>query len=72
MGARVQGVILDVDGTLVDSNLAHARAWAEVLREAGHDISVERLRRLNGMRSDKLLPAAVGLDKDSPEGKRLS
>jgi HAD superfamily hydrolase (TIGR01509 family) len=66
------GVILDVDGTLVDSNLAHARAWTEVLGQAGYDVTVERLWRLIGMGSDKLLPAAIGVDKDSPEGKRLS
>jgi HAD superfamily hydrolase (TIGR01509 family) len=69
---RARGVILDVDGTLVDSNLAHAEAWAEVLREAGYGVSVEHLRRLIGMGSDKLLPAAIGVEKDSPEGKRLS
>jgi HAD superfamily hydrolase (TIGR01509 family) len=69
---RANGVILDVDGTLVDSNLAHAQAWAEVLREAGYDVTVERLRRLIGMGSDKLLPAAIGVEKDSPEGKQLS
>jgi HAD superfamily hydrolase (TIGR01509 family) len=68
----VRGVILDVDGTLVDSNLAHARAWAEVLGEAGYEVTVERLWRLIGMGSDKLLPAAIGVEKDSPEGKRLS
>jgi phosphoglycolate phosphatase-like HAD superfamily hydrolase len=71
-GRRFDAVILDVDGTLVDSNDAHARAWAEVLHEAGYDVSVERLRRLIGMGSDKLLPAAAGIEKDSPMGKQLS
>ena len=28
-------VILDVDGTLVDSNDAHAHAWVEAFAEAG-------------------------------------
>lgn len=71
-GRRFDAVILDIDGTLVDSNDAHARAWAEVLHEAGYDVPVERLRRLIGMGSDRLLPAAVGLEKDSPMGKQLS
>ena len=31
----LQAVILDVDGTLVDSNDAHARAWVEAFAEAG-------------------------------------
>jgi HAD superfamily hydrolase (TIGR01509 family) len=68
----VRGLILDVDGTLVDSNLAHAQAWAEVLGQAGYAVTVEQLRRLIGMGSDKLLPAAIGVEKDSAEGKRLS
>jgi phosphoglycolate phosphatase-like HAD superfamily hydrolase len=66
------GVILDVDGTLVLSNAAHARAWAEVLSEAGYQVPIDDLQRLIGMGSDKLLPAAIGVDKDSALGKRLS
>lgn len=72
MAKTIQAVILDVDGTLVDSNDAHARAWCDVLRDAGYDITVERVLRLIGMGSDKLLPQAVGIEKDSPEGKQLS
>jgi beta-phosphoglucomutase-like phosphatase (HAD superfamily) len=33
MTDRVRGVILDIDGTLVNSNDAHARAWVEALAE---------------------------------------
>lgn len=72
MSQHGKGLILDVDGTLVDSNDAHARAWAEVLGAAGFDAPVERLRRLIGMGSDKFLPAAVGLDKNTPLGKQLT
>ncbi|MBV9545518.1 MAG: HAD family hydrolase, partial [Chloroflexi bacterium] len=70
--ARFEGVILDVDGTLVDSNDAHARAWAETLREHGYEVPVDRLRRLIGMGSDRLLPAAVEISKDSPLGETLA
>ncbi|HEV7664015.1 MAG TPA: HAD family hydrolase [Chloroflexota bacterium] len=68
----MRGVLLDIDGTLVDSNDAHARAWHDVLTEAGYQVTVDKLRRLIGMGSDKLLPRAVGVEKDSPTGKRLS
>lgn len=50
-----EAVILDVDGTLVDSNDAHARAFAEVL-----DVPFERVRPLIGMGSDKLMPRLTG------------
>jgi HAD superfamily hydrolase (TIGR01509 family) len=69
----IEGVLLDVDGTLVDSNLAHARAWRDAFDEARVDApSVENIHRLIGMGGDKLLPAAVGLTEDSPLGKRLA
>ena len=65
-------VILDVDGTLIDSNDAHAASWTETLAEAGHDVPFERIRLMIGMGGDKLLPAAVGIEIDSPEGERLA
>jgi phosphoglycolate phosphatase-like HAD superfamily hydrolase len=72
VAGRLRGVLLDIDGTLVDSNDAHAAAWYDVLTEAGYQVSRDDLRRLIGMGSDKLLPRAVGVDKASPDGKRLS
>jgi HAD superfamily hydrolase (TIGR01509 family) len=69
----VRGVLFDVDGTLVDSNVAHAQAWHDTFAEARLDGGdVERIRRLIGMGSDKLLPTAVGIDKDSPQGEQLA
>jgi HAD superfamily hydrolase (TIGR01509 family) len=69
----VRGVLFDVDGTLVDSNVAHAQAWHDTFAEAGLDGGdVERIRRLIGMGSDKLLPTAVGIDKHSPQGEQLA
>jgi HAD superfamily hydrolase (TIGR01509 family) len=65
-------VILDVDGTLVDSNDAHAHAWVEAFREAGREIDFGRVRRLIGMGGDKLMPEAAGLHEESPEGKAIS
>lgn len=68
----VRGVILDVDGTLVDSNDAHAHAWVEALAENGIHVPVERVRRLIGMGGDKLLPLVSGLSEDCPQGQRIS
>jgi HAD superfamily hydrolase (TIGR01509 family) len=69
----LQGVLLDVDGTLIDSNDAHAHAWIDALREFGRDdIPFERVRPLIGMGGDKLLPMLLGVEKDSPEGKRFA
>jgi HAD superfamily hydrolase (TIGR01509 family) len=72
-GRRIEGVILDVDGTLVDSNRLHAQAWFDTFREAGLDGgTVLDIMRLIGMGSDKLVPAAVGVGGESEEAARLS
>lgn len=69
---NLKAVLLDVDGTLVDSNDAHAQAWLEVLEQNGYQTTFERVRELIGKGGDKLLPEVTGVAKDSAEGKRLS
>lgn len=71
-GAGVRAVLLDVDGTLIDSNDAHARAWAGALAAHGYVVSFDRVRPLIGMGGDKLLPALVGLDPESGEADRIA
>jgi HAD superfamily hydrolase (TIGR01509 family) len=68
----LKAVLLDIDGTLVDSNDAHAQAWLEVFDHNGYSTPFERIRELIGEGSDKLLPQVTGLDPESHEGKRLS
>jgi HAD superfamily hydrolase (TIGR01509 family) len=68
----VRGVLLDIDGTLVESNDAHAHAWVKALAESGRTVPFEVVRPLIGMGGDKLLPKVCGLDAESPEGKRVS
>jgi HAD superfamily hydrolase (TIGR01509 family) len=65
-------VLLDVDGTLVDSNDAHARAWVRALAEHGVTVPYEKVRSLIGKGGDKLLPEVAGSDADSPKGKAIS
>jgi HAD superfamily hydrolase (TIGR01509 family) len=72
MVRSVTGVILDVDGTLVDSNAAHAHAWVDALSEHGYELDVPRVQRLIGMGTDKLLPTLIGIEKDSPLGNTLT
>ncbi|MDB4948922.1 MAG: hydrolase, haloacid dehalogenase-like family [Gemmatimonadetes bacterium] len=70
--SRPRAAILDVDGTLIDSNDAHAAAWVDAGREAGHEIAFDRVRRLIGKGGDKVLPELTGIQEDSPEGKRIT
>jgi HAD superfamily hydrolase (TIGR01509 family) len=69
---RIEGVLLDVDGTLVDSNDAHAHAWVKALAEAGVGADFATVRRLIGKGGDKLLPEVLGISADSPRGKAIS
>jgi HAD superfamily hydrolase (TIGR01509 family) len=60
---RFRAVLLDIDGTLVDSNDAHALAWHDALAEHHVDIAPARLRRLIGMGGKFLLATvAPGID----------
>lgn len=68
---RFRGVIFDVDGTLIDSNDAHARAWVDAFTEAGVDVPFEEVRRLIGKGGDKLMPEVASIEKESPEGERI-
>jgi phosphoglycolate phosphatase-like HAD superfamily hydrolase len=63
--------ILDIDGTLLDSNDAHARAWVDVFTEFGYKTTFDQVRPLIGMGGDKLMPTVVGLQDDSDLGKRI-
>ena len=68
----LKGVIFDVDGTLVDSNDAHAQSWVETFAEAGYDVPFDVVRPLIGMGGDKLLPRTIGVSNESEEGKKLT
>lgn len=69
---HVKGAIFDVDGTLINSNDAHARAWVAALAEAGVEVSFSETRLLIGMGGDKLLPTLANVDESSALGKRIS
>jgi HAD superfamily hydrolase (TIGR01509 family) len=65
MGKGYRAVLLDVDGTLVDSNYPHTVAWWQAFREAGLDVPMWRIHRAIGMGADQLIPHV--LDGSSPE-----
>jgi HAD superfamily hydrolase (TIGR01509 family) len=56
-------VLLDVDGTLVDTTYLHTLAWFRALRHAGVPRTMAELHRLIGMGSDKLLEAILGEER---------
>lgn len=69
----LEGVILDVDGTLVLSNDAHAQAWVEAFSAYGYDVPFEKVRPLIGMGGDHVIPKMVPeLNDREGTGKDIS
>jgi HAD superfamily hydrolase (TIGR01549 family) len=59
----VPAALLDVDGTLVDTNYHHTLAWFRAFREQGIVLPLWRIHRHIGMGGDQLVPALVpGID----------
>ena len=68
----LKAVLFDVDGTLVDSNDAHAHAWVKAFADSGITVEFEHVRRCIGMGGDKLMPEVSGLEEDSPLGATIA
>ena len=60
--------ILDIDGTLVDTNYQHAVAWYRAFRQSGIVLPVWRLHRHIGMGGDQLVAALAGEGFDEKYG----
>ena len=52
--------ILDIDGTLVDTNYQHALAWYRSFRQHGVVLPIWRIHRHIGMGGDQLVAALAG------------
>jgi len=68
---KLRVVILDIDGTLLLSNDAHARAFVEAGKSLGLSADIRSIRPLIGKGGDKLIPEAFGFDAESEPGKKL-
>ena len=60
--------VLDVDGTLMDSNYQHALAWYRAFRSLGETFPIWRIHRLIGMGGDQLVAALGGDDVEARIG----
>lgn len=67
----IDTVVLDIDGTLVDSNYHHTIAWGRAFRRLGHVVPHWRIHRCIGMGGDRLVPSLVGQEVDRELGDEL-
>jgi HAD superfamily hydrolase (TIGR01549 family) len=63
--------VLDVDGTLVDTNYHHTMCWYRAFREHGIVLPVWRLHRHVGMGGDKYVGALAGAEVEERLGDTL-
>ena len=56
-------LLIDVDGTLVDTNYFHALAWWRAFREAGEKVPVSSIHPLIGMGSGEILDTLLGEER---------
>jgi HAD superfamily hydrolase (TIGR01549 family) len=61
--------ILDIDGTLVDTNYHHAIAWYRAFMQSGEILPLWRIHRHIGMGGDQLVAALAGEDFDAEHGE---
>jgi len=60
--------ILDIDGTLVDTNYQHTVAWYRAFLQSGKVMPLWRIHRLIGMGGDQLVAALAGEEFDAEHG----
>jgi HAD superfamily hydrolase (TIGR01549 family) len=64
-------VVLDVDGTLVDTNYQHAIAWHRAFRDHGYRVAIWEIHRHIGMGGDQLIESLLGEDGEHESGDDL-
>jgi HAD superfamily hydrolase (TIGR01509 family) len=60
--------ILDIDGTLVDTNYHHALAWHRALHSHGHHLQMWKVHRHIGMGGDQIVDAVAGYGVERENG----
>ncbi len=69
--AGIDTVLLDLDGTLVDSVYQHTAAWRAAFRDVGVDVASHRLHRSIGMGGDRLVTAVAGESVENAVGDEV-
>jgi HAD superfamily hydrolase (TIGR01509 family) len=64
-------VLLDVDGTLVDTNYHHAIAWHRAFRAGGVELPVWRIHRRIGMGGDQIVADLAGDEVEAERGDEI-
>ena len=63
-----KAAILDIDGTLVDTNYHHAVAWYRAFTQLDVEVPLWRIHRHIGMGGDQIVEALAGEDVEEEKG----
>jgi HAD superfamily hydrolase (TIGR01509 family) len=69
---RYTAVLLDIDGTIIDSNDAHAHAWVKAFERHGYTVDYPAVRSRIGKGGDKLLAELADLDSERGKGRDIA
>ena len=67
----IKAVIFDIDGTLIDSNAAHAESFVKAFEKFGKDAPFEKLKCLIGMGADDILEKFLSKKEIEEFGEEL-
>ena len=67
----IRGFLLDLDGTLIDSNDAHLEAWMVSFAEHGYPVERAQVAAGIGKGGDQLVPDLLGKEADERDGDSL-
>jgi HAD superfamily hydrolase (TIGR01509 family) len=67
----LSAAIIDVDGTLVDTNYQHAIAWYRAFRDCGAVLQLWRIHRHIGMGGDQIVPSLAGPGFEREHGEEV-
>ena len=68
---KSKGILFDIDGTLVDSNEAHARCWLEAFAHFGKELPYDVVRHQIGKGGDLLVPDLLNAREMRRFGEKL-
>lgn len=71
MSSTIDTVVLDLDGTLVDSVYVHTLCWHAAFRDVGLQVASHHLHRAIGMGSDRLVAHVAGESVERAMGEEV-
>jgi HAD superfamily hydrolase (TIGR01509 family) len=64
-------LLLDLDGTLVDTNMFHVELWGKALKKLGYHVAPDRIFAEIGKGGDNVVPSLLGKDAEEKHGDEL-